>query len=87
MPKIINQKDLANINIDVLAKIEHKIIEINDDTISQLTDEQSTSLNKYLNAHQNHEGNFYMLPCPKDQRYPRVITDVVLKELINSIVL
>lgn len=87
MPKIINQKDLANINIDVLAKIENKIIEINDDTISQLTDEQRTSLNKYLNAHQNHEGKFYMLPCPKDQRYPRVITDVVLKELINSIVL
>lgn len=87
MPKIINQNDLTNINIDVLAKIEHKIIEINDDTISQLTDEQRTSLNKYLNAHQDHEGKFYMLPCPKDQRYPRVITDVVLKELINSIVL
>lgn len=87
MPKIINQNDLANINTEALAKVENKIIEINDDTISQLTDGQSTSLNKYLNAHKDHEGNFYMLPCPKDQRYPRVITDVVLKELINSIVL
>lgn len=51
----------------------------------QLTDSQRESLEKFI-ASNPREEHYFMLPCPKEQRYPRVITNIVLAQVLEDVI-
>lgn len=55
-------------------------------TIKTLTDAQADSLLTYIDKHDEIDSidSIFIQPCPKEQRYPRVITYRVLNEMYTE---